>query len=525
MMERMALDQDHQIRLSEVVCIISLATDLGTGVPMGHAARTCLLSLRVGRRLGLADPDLVDLYYMTLLRMLGCTADSAESAEYFFDEIEFGRQTQHLDYGDPEAFGRWVAESFASEKPAAERERMLAKLFSYSPERRRAYLAGHCEVAQMFATRLGMSAAVVEGLGHVFERWDGAGAPNQVGGEGTPLPARIMNVCNELEIHHRLSGAEGAAAMARSRAGGQFDPAVVDAALTDEGLFQELAPVSAWDAIVAAEPGRSRTLTLAGLEEAGRVIADFADLKSVFFTHHSSGVAELAAAAGRQVGLDPPALAELRVAALCHDLGRVTVSNAIWDKQGPLGDAEWEKVRLHPYYTERLLSRAPSLAGSARAAGGHHERLDGSGYHRGSPAVAQGGATRLLAAADAYHAMTEARAHRPALAPDEAAAEMRREVAAGRLDPSATGAVLAQAGSAPGRLRRPWPAGLTPREVDVLREIARGASIQAAAQALHISPKTADFHLQNVYSKAGVTTRAAATLFAIQNDLLVDAFD
>jgi HD-GYP domain-containing protein (c-di-GMP phosphodiesterase class II) len=231
-------------------------------------------------------------------------------------------------------------------------------------------------------------------------------------------------------------------------------------------------------------------------------------------------VAEVALLAAERLRLDPAERLMLQVGGLAHDLGRVTVTTAIWDKPGPLNDSEWEAVRLHPYYSERLLSRATSLTRAGQLAGMHHERQDGSGYHRGSRAAAQPPGARILASADAYVAMGEARAHRPAFDPEEAAGRLRRMAEDGQLDPAAVNAVLQAAGDRGPRVRHRWPAGLTDREVDVLRRIALGVSIQEAATDLHVAPKTVDFHLQNIYSKVGITSRAAATLFAIQNDLL-----
>ena len=202
-----------------------------------------------------------------------------------------------------------------------------------------------------------------------------------------------------------------------------------------------------------------------------------------------------------------------------YDLGRVGVSARVWGKEGPLSRAEWEQVRLHPYTTERVLDRAESLRDVAAVAAGHHERLDGSGYHRGVPAGVIAPPVRLLAAADAFHAMTEPRPHRPALRPEQAAGQLRREARAGRLDGDAVEAVVAAAGQPVAR-RRTHAAGLTPREVEVLRLVARGLSIKAIAAELTVAPKTVDAHLQHIYSKAGVSTRAAATLFAAEHDLL-----
>ena len=511
-----------RVQFAEVIGALSMATDLGLGLPMEHGVGTCLLSLEFGRRLGMGSQELGDLYYLSLLRMLGCTASSADYAEYFGDEVAFGRDTQHLDYGDSGAFGGWVMESFGADKPPDQRKQMIERLFSYTPEKRLSALAGHCEVAQMLASRLGFTGAVSSGLAYVFERWDGGGAPNGVPGVDQPLIVRVMTLCNEFEVHHRLGGADAAVSMARQRSGGAFDPALVSAFCSDpDGILVAVRRPSVWEDLLAAEPTPHRLVDDAALVEAGRVMADFTDLKSTFFAGHSRRVAELSVLAAEHLKLEPARRLMLQVGALAHDLGRVTVSTAIWDKRGPLNDSEWESVRLHPYYSERLLSKAPSLAKAAQIAGLHHERQDGSGYHRGSRASGLSLEARLLAAADAYTAMRQARAHRPAIEPDRAAAELRSMASDSRLDAAAVNAVLSAAGDTGPRVRQRWPADLTDREVDVLRRIALGGTIQEAAADLHLAPKTVDFHLQNIYSKAGITSRAAATLFAIQNDLLL----
>ena len=508
-------------RIAEIVGTLAMATDLGLGLPIEHAIRACLMSVELGRRVGMAPAELSELYYLTLLRMLGCTSGSSDNAYFFGDEVAFGRDTQHLDYGDSSAFGAWVMASFAADRPPHEREQLIGQLFSYTPEKRESALRGHCEVAQMLASRLGFGGTVVQGLVLVFERWDGSGVPNGVPGPNQPLAVRVMHLCNELEIHYRLGGRAGAVAMARQRSGTALEPALVSTFCSDpDGVLGVVGRASLWDDLLAAEPEPHRLADDTALLEAARVMGDFADLKSIYLAGHSTTVEALTMDAAERLKLDPAECLMLQVAALAHDLGRVAVSAAIWDKPGPLNDSEWEAVRLHPYYSERLLSRARSLARAGQLAGMHHERVDASGYHRGARAAAQSIAGCLLATADVYAAMRQARAHRPALDPEQAAAELRRMARDGELDATAVNAVLAAAGDKGRPVRRRWPADLTDREVDVLRRIAVGGSIQAAAADLNLAPKTVDFHLQNIYSKVGITSRAAATLFAIQNDLL-----
>jgi HD-GYP domain-containing protein (c-di-GMP phosphodiesterase class II) len=245
-------------------------------------------------------------------------------------------------------------------------------------------------------------------------------------------------------------------------------------------------------------------------------VADFVDLKSPYTLGHSRGVAELAAGASAELGADTRTA---RRAGLVHDLGRMGVANTVWDKRGPLTAGEMERVRLHPYYTDRVLASVPALACLAPVAAQHHERLDGSGYPRGSSAESLTPEGRVLAVADCYHAWSEPRPYREALDADAIAARLRDEVKAGRLDGAAVDAVLRAAGHRVRRSRE-WPAGLTAREIEVLRHLARGMSSQQIAERLVISRKTASNHIEHIYAKIGVSNREMASLFATRHGLL-----
>jgi HD-GYP domain-containing protein (c-di-GMP phosphodiesterase class II) len=357
---------------------------------------------------------------------------------------------------------------------------------------------------------------VQQALWFTFERFDGKGFPRGVGGDEIPRPARVVHVARDLHVLAVRSGVPAAEAAVGERAGAAYDPAVAAAA---GGALEALPEGSVWDAVAGAPEGGA-PLRAEALERACVAIAYYADLKSTHTLEHSTGVAELAEAAGWRLGLGESEVSALRRAALLHDLGRVGVSSSIWDRAGSLSESEWERVRLHPYYTQRALARAEGLGALVRIAAGHHERLDGSGYPSGTEAAGLTMPARVLAAADAFHAMGETRAHRPALEPEAAAGELEREAREGRLDAEAVGAVLAAAGRRRPAARREWPAGLTDREVEVLRLIARGDSNREAAEKLGVSPKTVGHHVQHVYSKIGVATRAGAALFAMENGLL-----
>jgi HD-GYP domain-containing protein (c-di-GMP phosphodiesterase class II) len=231
-------------------------------------------------------------------------------------------------------------------------------------------------------------------------------------------------------------------------------------------------------------------------------------------------VAALARGAAERLRLPPAAVADLEVAGLLHDVGRVAVPDRVWEKPGALSGHEWEQVRLHAYHSERILAGSERLASLAPLVGMHHERLDGAGYHRGCTRAELPMAARTLAAADAWQAMTQPRPHRPALAPEQAERRLLAGARRGALDADAVGAVLAAAGHAAVVPRQELPAGLSAREVEVLGLVAQGCSNAQIAERLVISRRTAEHHVQHIYTKIGVSSRAAAALFAMEHRLL-----
>ncbi|MDX6629082.1 MAG: hypothetical protein QOH00_1328 [Gaiellales bacterium] len=381
-------------------------------------------------------------------------------------------------------------------------------------------MAHHAAIARSLGDQLGLPCDVAEALGGAYEQWDGRGWPKGLAGEAVPLAARLAQLGEYVEVAHRVGGVEAAKSLARKRSGKQFDPALA-ALVCAEGdmLLSGLDSVGTWDAVIEAEPALAVVLSGEQFDAALLAIANFVDLKSPYTLGHAHAVADLAAEAGAQLGLPDEALRTLRRAGLVHDLGRLGISNSIWDKRGPLGAGELERVRMHPYLTERMLHQSEALAPLGAIAVQHRERLDGSGYPRGLVGAAISQPARILGAADAYQAMREPRPYRPPRSADEAAAELRADVRAGRLDAESVDVVLGAAGHRVLR-RREGPAGLTPREVEVLQLLARGLPNKAIAERLVITPKTVANHVEHIYLKIGASNRARASLFAMQHGLL-----
>jgi HD-GYP domain-containing protein (c-di-GMP phosphodiesterase class II) len=511
------------VRRVELIGVLSLATDLAMGQPFEHGLRTALIAVRVGEELELDERTLEDVFYVSLLQYVGCTAESHLDARFWGDEVAArGEMVPALLGSQAGLFATAVRSLHAESEPL----RRAGEVLRRAPGMREtlsAWADSHCEVSVMLAERLTLGLGVKEALAHLYERWDGRGFPGRLRGEEVPLPVRVMQVAHDADLHSP-AGVEGASEVVRRRAGRGLDPAV--AAVFVRTAWQSLAVLEApsiWEALLAAEPGRRPVLERREFDLGLRAIADFTDMKSPYLSGHSAGVAGLAAEAAVQAGLAESEQDVVRRAGLVHDLGRVGVPAGIWGKPGPLSRDEVERVRLHPYHTERVLAPAASLATIARAASLHHERLDGSGYHRGARGGELTPVARVLAAADAYHAMTEPRPHRAALRSEEAADVLAGEVRAGRLDTEAVTAVLAAAGHGQIAVEGPRPAGLSEREVEVLGLLARGLVTKQIAQRLGIAPKTADNHIQRVYAKIGVSTRAAAILFALQHGLVSPA--
>ena len=510
----------REIRMAEVLAALSLATDLANGFRQEKALKNCLLALLLGRELGLGERDLSDVYYTALLRSIGCTSYAYEEALATGDDRNFRNSFAGLDSGRPtDVLGRAITRLGAGQG-LTRRTRAVAGFLTHAPRLIKGMVGANCEAGARLATRLGMRPAVAEGLAQIHERWDGTGILG-VARDELRIGVRLGVFAHDVTVHLERSTRHDVCAMVRVRAGGAHDPAVAEAFLGhSDDLLDAIDAESVWEAVIEQEPDPRPWLPEARIEEAAAAFADFTDLKSPYTLGHSMGVAAIAEQAGRLLNRPETEVIALRRGGLLHDLGRVSVSNGIWDKSGRLGPGEWERVRLHPYYSERVLERAPVLRPVARFAGSHHERLDGSGYHRGDPAALLPLPARVLAAADVYEAMTEKRPHRPALPAAAAARELAAEVGTGRLDRDAVEAVLAAAGQRVALPRQHWPADLTDREVEVLRLAVRGVSNRQIAAELFISGETVRTHVRHVYEKVACSSRAALALFAMEHDLL-----
>jgi HD-GYP domain-containing protein (c-di-GMP phosphodiesterase class II) len=510
------------LRLADLLAALSIVADVGFGLPPQEAMRSCLVATAIGRKLGLPERDVHDAFYTALLMHIGCVSFSHETAALFGNEVTLTRAVAMTNLGDPQDYVETLVPEATRGLEPATRDRLAAAIFSHGPTFGRLYDTGSCEVARETARRVGLPESTQRALYEAPESWQGGGAPRGLKGDEIAISSRVARVACDAAFFDDIGDVALAADAVRDRAGSLLDPSIADVFVANAPyLLEDASAGEPRERLLEVEPEPVEERNRDELADVAAAFGDAVDLKSPFFHGHSREVARLAVAAAENMRLDKPSVDRLHVASLLHDIGRVGISDVVWEKPGPLTAAEWEQVRLHSYHSERILATSDTLKPTSNIAGAHHERLDGSGYHRGSKGAEIKPLPRILAAADAFAAMTRSRPHRSEMDPDQAADELKGESKAGRLDADAVEAVLAAAGGQRTTRRTELrPGGLSEREIEVLRLVAQGCSNPQVAERLHISRRTAEHHVQHIYTKVGISSRPGVALFALEHDLL-----
>jgi HD-GYP domain-containing protein (c-di-GMP phosphodiesterase class II) len=427
-----------QVRRSEVIAALSHALDMTEGHPVGQAERSCLIGMRVAADLGLGEEERFALYYALLLKDVGCSSSAARMCELFgTDDIALKTHGKLVDWTKPAQVARYTSRHVAAGGRIARAQRTLSVLRSLVAEGK-AIVETRCDRGASIVARLGFPDATADAVRALDEYWDGRGQPYGLKGDEIPVLARIACLSQTFEVFFATHGLIAARAMARERRGRWFDPAVVDVILAigpDDALWSDLARDDIGSLVRLLEPvERVLVLDDAGLDTICEAFADVIDAKSPFTASHSRGVATYAGVIGRELGFSRPDLQQLRRAGLLHDIGKLGIPNTILDKPAKLSEEEFARIKLHPGYTERILSGIPAFASIAAIAAAHHERMDGRGYHRGVPAGDLPIGARVLAAADVFDALTAERPYRSPMDPDAALA-IERSDAGKALDP------------------------------------------------------------------------------------------
>lgn len=412
-------DQPASVRLSEVLGALSHALDMTEGQPPGHCMRCCWIGVQIGREIGLDEAAIGELYYVLLLKDLGCSSNAARICQlYLTDDRRFKNDFKTVGRSLPQVIG-FVLSHTAVQAPLAERLRTILAVMKNGGEIAREMIETRCTRGADIARQLRFSEAVAAGIQGLDEHWDGGGKPWGLAGAEVPVFARIALLAQVVDVFHAGSGPAAALAEVKGRSGSWFDPALAAAfarVAATPGFWEGLAGPDIEARIVALAPAQHAvTADDDYLDEIAAAFAKVVDAKSPYTSGHSDRVALYADMIAEELGFDPGQRRRLKRAALLHDIGKLGVSNTILDKPGKLDDAEWAAIRQHPAMSEAILSRVAAFADLARAGGAHHERIDGKGYPRGLSGDAISLDTRIVSAADVFDALTAERPYRAAM--------------------------------------------------------------------------------------------------------------
>jgi HD-GYP domain-containing protein (c-di-GMP phosphodiesterase class II) len=494
---------------------------------MEHGIGSAYIGLRVADGLGLGDQEREAVYYGALLKDAGCTACASLLGALFPDDARRRAAQSQARLIDRTRLGEvlgWLANGVPDDSSLPVRGARLLSLLARCGPVMKEVTRSHCEVAELFARRLGFGHHVQQAVRFQTERWDGKGPAYGLRGNASPIAARVVQLAQVAEIWHGFGGRSVAQARVREARGKRFDPEVAAAFLSlaeREGFWRELAQDSLHADVLAMRPATPAELrTEAQIDAVCEALADFADIRARPRWNHSPDVATQAVAIGERLGLSQGAVRRARRAALLHDLGIVTVPLAVLDRPGPLSEGEREHLRLHSHYTERVLERVGPLRDLAVEASTDHEWVNGQGYHHRLAGDQIPLVGRILAVADMYLAPTSDR---------QASAEAAQRLASlqtlvgAQLDASCWEALVGVATGLPperSASRRAASADLlTEREIEVLRLLARGLSNPQIADSLVISKKTVEHHLEHIYNKLGISTRTSAVAYAVHRGL------
>lgn len=432
---------DDRIRLSSVVSALTYALDITEGQPEGHSVRNAVIGMRIAEELELSPDRRSALFYALLLKDLGCSSNAAKVSHLFgSDDRATKRDLKTRDWPKVLEAVRYVADNVARDGTLLEKAKHFVRLAVEGPEASRELVQIRCERGADIARMLGFPEATARAIHDLDEHWDGRGHPDGKEGEEIPLLARILGISQTVEVFVTEYDVETAYDMAARRSGTWFDPelvAALEAFRRDQEFWSRLQSGDPRERLAEWEPEeRIIHATEERLDQVARAFARVVDAKSPWTFRHSEHVTDVAVRVARELGVEGEELRDLQRASLLHDIGKLGVSNRILDKEGPLTDEEFARIRRHPSYSHRILSRVSPFRPVAELAGVHHERLDGSGYHRGLEGEELPTAARALAVADVFEALTADRPYRDAHPPARAL-EIMEEEAGSRLCPDA----------------------------------------------------------------------------------------
>lgn len=506
--------------IAEGLGVLAMAADAATGRPQGSGLTAAVVAAEFSRRLGDDVQTQKDAYHIALVRFIGCTITSHETGMLSIgDDQGFAVATMLGDWADRDDLKKHLNHFVALDAADDERDAAFETICDILPDAAPDFTAAHCRQSYLLAKRLPISQAVLDSLPFYYGRWDGKVLP--YGGESLPYLQRLHRVTELAELVRRLENATRAKEVIAAKLGHEIDPNLGAKFLNHaDDIFRVAGKTPEFENFIAAEPGERVLMTPKCRETLAEICADMTDHKAICFRSHSRRVAGLAAQAGQIAKLSSGDVENLRLTGLVHDIGKCAINNRIWYKETDLAVSEKLEMERHTYQTQFYLSHGGPFSQWATVAASVQERADGSGYHRGVPLSDLG--SNILAVANEYDELTHGMPNRPAASADQAASILNLAAREKKFQPTAVSAVLQAAGHKVSEAQASLPFGLTRREAQVLSRLAKSETTAEIAQALGISPKTADHHIQNIYNKTDIRARPALALFALEHGIVME---
>jgi putative nucleotidyltransferase with HDIG domain len=427
----LAFPSAETVSLSELLSALSYALDLTEGQPPGHTNRTCVIGMRLAEEIGLGGAERTALYFALLLKDAGCSSNAARMAALFGSDDQLVKQRMKLvDWHRAGSLAVRTAQLCGVGQSVADRVRYFLGI-ARTENVTRDIMQVRCERGADIARGLGFPDLTANAIRALDEHWCGLGHPTGLAGEAIPVLARIANIAQTVEVFHSEQGIASAIRAVRNRRGTWFDPKLADAVLgwkSDTDFWQRLNGASLRDTVLALEPGNHvRRVDADGLDGVARAFSEIIDAKSPFTAQHSGNVAAYARCIARRVGFSAVEQRRIYRAGLLHDIGKLGVSNRILDKPGKLDGPERTAIEQHPLHTWEILQRVDVFSDFAWLASVHHEKLDGTGYPWGLRGDRLDAASRILAVADIYEALTANRPYRAGMERTQAVEILARE--------------------------------------------------------------------------------------------------
>ena len=420
------------VRLSEVLSALSFVLDMVEGQPEGHVLRSCFIGMTIAERLQLSEEQSSALFYALLLKDAGCSSNASRVTTLFgADDFGVKKNFKTVNWSRVPQALRYVARTVSPDAAVWTRAQRFFAVGLEGPKAARELVQIRCERGAEISRQMGFPEETAAAIRNLDEHWNGAGHPDGLRGEEIPLLARICSLAQTVEVFYTEFGPARAEEIARARRKEWFEPALVDIFLAEARagrLWESLGEPDLARSVSLMEPAdRVLVATSEWLDLTAHAFARIIDAKSPFTYRHSEGVARTAAKMTEHMGLPASVVHDQTRAGLLHDIGKLAISNRILDKPGPLTDAEFAKVKQHPRLTYEVLTRVAPFQSIAEVAASHHEKLDGTGYHRGVTAKDLDLPSRILAVADIFDALSQERPYRPAMPTEKVLTILKKE--------------------------------------------------------------------------------------------------